>query len=85
MDLRCTSAPHLQGGRTDFRKVTASVRTEVLEAVEQRLPRAGVKGATVTHVKGYGEYADFFSHDWQVRHVRLEIFTEGALVTSGEL
>lgn len=58
---------------------------KLLEAVEQRLPRAGVKGVTVTHVKGYGEYADFFSHDWHVRHVRLEMFTEGALVTSGEL
>lgn len=60
--------------------MTAIIRTELLEAVEQRLPQAGAKGVTVTHVKGYGEYADFFSRDWQVRHVRLEIFTEAAKV-----
>ena len=28
----------------------------------------------MTHVKGYGEYADFFARDWMSEHVRLEIF-----------
>ena len=64
----------------ELRKITAIVRCETLEAVEKRLPLAGAKGLTVTQVKGYGEYADFFSRDWQVRHVRLEIFTEAPKV-----
>jgi nitrogen regulatory protein PII len=29
----------------------------------------------VSTVKGYGEYANFFSHDWMVHHVRIEMFT----------
>lgn len=26
-------------------------------------------------MKGYGEYANFFTRDWMTAHVRLEIFT----------
>lgn len=62
----------------ELRKVTAIVRSEVLEKVEKRLREIGVKGVTVTRVKGYGEYANFFSRDWLVTHARLEIFTEKA-------
>lgn len=51
------------------------VRTSALEAVEQALRDAGVKGVTVTRVKGYGEYKDFFSRDAMTEHARLEIFT----------
>jgi len=62
----------------ELRKVTAIIRTEVLEKVEKRLKEMGVKGITVTRVKGYGEYANFFSRDWLVTHARIEIFTEKA-------
>lgn len=58
-----------------FRKVTAIVQTTALEAVERSLREAGVKDVTVTRVKGYGEYANFFTQDWMTEHVRLEIFT----------
>ena len=58
-----------------FRKVTAIVQCSALEAVERSLQQADVKGVTVTRVKGYGEYADFFARDWMSEHVRLEIFT----------
>lgn|SRR5574341_134215 len=61
-----------------LRKVTAIIRSDSLEAVEERLKQMLVKGLTVTHVKGYGEYANFFSHDWLVRHSRIEIFAEKA-------
>lgn len=57
-----------------FRKVTAIVRSELLEQVEARLVDAGVEGLTVVPVKGYGEYANLFSHDWMVRHAQVEIF-----------
>lgn len=59
----------------EFRKVTAIVRRERLEDVERRLIEIGVAGVTVTAVKGFGEYANFFRGDWLVPHVRLEIFT----------
>ncbi len=59
----------------EFRKVTALVRTSVVEAVEKALQAIHVKGVSVTRVKGYGEYANFFSRDWMVPHARLEIFT----------
>lgn len=62
----------------ELRKITAIIRSELLGPVEQQLPAAGAKGLTVTHVRGYGEYADLFSRDWQVNHVRLEIFTEAS-------
>lgn len=58
-----------------FRKITAIVRISALEAVEQGLHHAGVKGVTVTRVKGYGEYANFFAADTMTHHARLEIFT----------
>jgi nitrogen regulatory protein P-II 1 len=33
-----------------------------------------VPGISVTNVKGYGEYANFFTSDWTVVHARVEIF-----------
>lgn len=57
-----------------FRKVTAIIRSDALEKVEQCLQELHVPGISVTHVKGYGNYANFFSRDWQVTHARLEIF-----------
>ncbi len=38
----------------NLRKVTAIFRSERLEEVEKRLQEAGVKGLSVTKVKGYG-------------------------------
>lgn len=70
----------------EFRKITAIVRSDCLEKVERQLQRTGVSGISVTQVKGFGEYANFFSRDWMVRHARIEIFTTAekadAVVTS---
>lgn len=60
----------------ELRKVNAFIRSDRLEQVEERLQRMLVKGLSVTQIKGYGEYANFFTHDWQVRHARIEIFAE---------
>ncbi len=62
----------------DYRKVTAIIRREVLEKVERKLQEIGVQGISVTKVKGYGEYTDFYSRDWMVSHARVEIFTSEA-------
>lgn len=59
----------------EFRKVTAIVRRERLADIERRLIELGIAGITVTAVKGFGEYANYFRGDLLVPHVRLEIFT----------
>lgn len=59
-----------------IRKVTAIVRCTLLEQVERRLQEIGLPGMTVTHVKGFGEYANFFRRDWTVTHARIEVFVD---------
>lgn len=59
----------------NFRKVIAIFRSSRLETVEERLRSLRVKGVSVTEVKGYGEYANFYESDWLCTHVRIEIFT----------
>ena len=59
----------------EFRKINAIIRSTVLEKVEARLHQEiGVKGITVSRVKGYGEYANFFTRDWLTTNARIEIF-----------
>lgn len=57
-----------------LRKLTAIVRVSALDAVQRRLHELHVPGLSVTRVKGYGEYANFFTPDWTVQHARIEIF-----------
>jgi len=58
----------------DFRKVTAIIQIEALEKVEKALQASNVSGISVTKVKGFGEYANFYQRDWMTVHVRIEIF-----------
>jgi len=58
-----------------YRKVTAIVRVDRLERVEKALQDLHVSGVSVSRVKGYGEYADFFARDWMSPYARVEIFT----------
>ncbi len=58
-----------------FRKVTAIFRPDRLEAVEDGLRNLCVPGVSVTKVKGFGEYANFYQPDWLSTHVRIEVFT----------
>jgi len=58
-----------------FRKVTAIFRPDRLEAVEDRLRGLAVPGISVTKVKGFGEYANFYQPDWMCAHVRIEVYT----------
>jgi len=59
-----------------FRKVIAVIRPERLEAVENALKRLGVPGITVTKVKGFGEYENFYSSECLSSHVRIEVFID---------
>ncbi len=61
-----------------LKKITAIIRLDRADRVEERLKAAGVPGMSCTHVRGYGEYADFYSSDWQVIHARVEIFVDEA-------
>jgi len=59
----------------DIKLIIAIIRRDRLESVEQKLKETGVARINVSKVKGYGEYHDFFSRNWMVEEVRLEIFT----------
>lgn len=58
----------------EFRSVIAIIPTGVLGKVEKQLQKIGVKGVTVTQVRGYGENKDLLREDWLVTHARIEIF-----------
>ncbi len=57
-----------------FRKVTAIVNRMCLETVETAVRRTGVRGISVSVVKGFGEYANYFKHDWLTTHLKIEVY-----------
>lgn len=59
----------------EVKLIVAIIRSDKVEEVEAKLRRAGVERVNISKVKGYGEYHDFFSRDWMVEEVRVEIFT----------
>jgi nitrogen regulatory protein P-II 1 len=59
-----------------MRKVTAIFRQSVLEKVEKALQEHDVHGFSITSVRGYGEYMNFYSKDLTSSHSRIEIFVE---------
>ena len=59
---------------TELALVVAIVHGLALEAAEAKLHELGVRGITVTKVKGYGEYANFYARDWMVDEVKIEVF-----------
>lgn len=63
-----------------FKYVVAIVRADVVAPLEAKLTSMGVGGITLTRVKGFGEYKNFFSRDLLTEHVKVEIFTEESKV-----
>ena len=59
----------------DIRIIVAIIRRDRLEQVEKKLRDIGVERISVSKVKGYGEYHNFFARNWMVEEVRVEIFT----------
>ncbi len=57
-----------------FVKVVAIIRPDVLDHVEASLKEGNVPGVSITHVEGYGEYANFFRKDRMVQHIQVEVF-----------
>lgn len=61
----------------EFAKVTAIIRSAMVENVEVALEKAGVSGFTVTKAQGVGEWEKKFSlFNGPSTHFKLEIFTE---------
>ncbi|HED17455.1 MAG TPA: P-II family nitrogen regulator [Gammaproteobacteria bacterium] len=61
-----------------FKKITAIIRPDLLNKAEKVLKELGVPGVSVSQVKGYGEYADFYAKDWMVTHARIEVIIDTA-------
>jgi len=59
-----------------YRKVTAFVDIERLEVVEAALKKIDVPGVSVSFVKGYGDYKNFFTRDWLESSAKVEVFVE---------
>ena len=66
----------------DIKLIVAIIRRDRLEQVEKKLEDIGVERISVSKVKGYGEYHDFFARNWMVEEVRVEIFTRKGEVES---
>ncbi len=62
----------------EYRKITAIITNEALEKVERRLAAMSVKGISITKVKGFGDYKNFYAQGWLSSHARIEIFTDSA-------
>lgn len=57
-----------------YRKVTAIVHANSLEAVEEALKHTDAIEVAITHVKGYGDYKNFYSPEWTSEQARVEVF-----------
>jgi nitrogen regulatory protein P-II 1 len=74
--------PQNEEAHMEIKLVTAIIRRDRLEVVEERLKPLSVERFNTTRVKGYGEYRNYFSSDWMDEEVKLEIFTHAQHVES---
>ena len=70
----------LKGNAMEVKRVIAIIRSEALEALEEKLKSLHVGGVTVSRVKGYGEYKNLFTSDWMIQRTKVEIFIEASEV-----
>jgi len=64
-----------------YSNVTAIINCEQLGAVEKALVAVHAPGVSISPVRGYGEYHNFYEQDMMCRHMRIEIF---CLATAAE-
>ena len=65
---------------SSFKYVVAIVAPEVVEPLERKLKSIHVGGITLTKVRGFGEYKNFYSRDWLTDHTKVEMFVEASAV-----
>ncbi|MFZ0932082.1 MAG: P-II family nitrogen regulator [Syntrophobacteraceae bacterium] len=58
----------------EIKKIIAIIRNLVLKDVEKHLRELGVKGITVSRVKGHGEHKEYLTRNWLSEQSRIEIF-----------
>jgi len=61
-----------------YKKVNAIINPLMLENVDTALRDMHVPGMTVTQVKGYGEYHNFYQPDMMCKHASIEIFCDAS-------
>lgn len=66
----------------EFHKITAVIPVNALAPVEVALEARGALDMSVTHVKGYGGYKNFFDSHGTAEEVKLEIFAAGSAVSA---
>ena len=66
----------------NIKLITAIFQRDKLERVEKKLQDIGVERIDVSKVRGYGEYRNFYSRDWMVDEIRLDLFTRANEVPS---
>jgi nitrogen regulatory protein P-II 1 len=59
-----------------YKYVVAVVRPDVITALRMKLSQIGVRGITLSRVKGFGETSTSFPGDGVADHTRLEVFVE---------
>jgi len=64
----------IEGGRMEYKKVNAIINPLMLEKVDTALRDKKIPGMTITPVKGYGEYHNFYQADMMCKHASIEIF-----------
>ena len=60
----------------ELKKITAIIRSDQLDELEEGLKGPDIPGITVDHIQGYGEHANFFAKDWMSRYARVEIVAD---------
>lgn len=60
----------------NYRKVTAIVNADCLPVVEEALQHETTIEVAISHVKGYGDYKNFYDPEWTSTQARVEVFAE---------
>lgn len=59
-----------------YKRITAVITSLALAKVETALRDINVSGISVTQVRGYGEYHDYYQQDMMCNHAQIEIFCD---------
>lgn len=58
----------------NYRKITAFIDDDSLQAVEAALNHLNLAEVAISHIKGYGEHKNFYDQEWVTHQARVEIF-----------
>ena len=64
----------------DIKRITAIVRSDILDSLEGHLRASGAHGTTVEHVRGYAEHPNYFRRDLMRDNARVVVYAPEAKV-----